>query len=65
MGLMAFGENISLYANGIFLQTIADFTYLDPGKFGYFVRAATENPFTVSYDQLRVWSLEDELFRPT
>jgi len=64
MGLMAFGENISLYANGIYLQTIADFTYLDPGRFGYFVRAATENPFTVSYDQLRVWTLEDELFPP-
>ena len=64
MGLMAFGENISLYANGVFLQTVSDFTFLDGGQFGYFVRAATENPFTVSYDQLRVWSLEDELFPP-
>ncbi len=64
MGLMAFGENISLYANGVFLQTVADFTFLDIGRFGYFVRAATENPFTVRYDQLRVWSLEDELFPP-
>jgi heat shock protein HslJ/uncharacterized protein YraI len=64
MGLMAFGENISLYANGVYLQTVADFTFLDTGKFGYFVRAATENPFTVRYDQLRVWSLEDELFPP-
>jgi heat shock protein HslJ/uncharacterized protein YraI len=64
MGLMAFGENISLYANGVFLQTVADFTFLDVGRLGYFVRAATENPFTVRYDQLRVWSLEDELFPP-
>ncbi len=64
MGLMAFGENISLYANGVFLQTVADFTFLETGRFGYFVRAATENPFTVRYDQLRVWSLEDELFPP-
>jgi heat shock protein HslJ/uncharacterized protein YraI len=64
MGLMAFGENISLYANGVFLQTVSDFTFLDGGQFGYFVRAATENPFTVRYDQLRVWSLEDELFPP-
>jgi uncharacterized protein YraI len=64
LGLMAFGENISLYANGVFLQSVADFTFLEPGRFGYFVRAATENPFTVRYDQLRVWSLEDELFPP-
>jgi heat shock protein HslJ/uncharacterized protein YraI len=64
MGLMAFGENISLYANGLYLQTVSDFTFLETGRFGYFVRAATENPFTVRYDQLRVWSLEDELFPP-
>ncbi len=64
MGLMVFGENISLYANGVFLQTVSDFTYLDAGKIGYFVRAATENPFTVRYDQMRVWVLEDELYPP-
>ena len=64
MGLLAFGEDISLYANGVFLQTVSDFTYLNPGKFGYFVRAATDQPFTVSYDQMRIWSLEDELYPP-
>jgi heat shock protein HslJ/uncharacterized protein YraI len=64
MGLLVFGEDISLYANGVFLQTVTDFTYLEPGRFGYFVRAATDKPFTVSYDQLRIWSLEDELFPP-
>ncbi len=65
MGLLVFGENISLYANGKFLTTVSDYTFPDAGRFGYFVRAATETPFTVSYDQLRVWSLEDELFPPT
>jgi heat shock protein HslJ/uncharacterized protein YraI len=65
MGLMAFGENISLYANGVYLETATDYTYLEEGKIGYFVRAATENPFTVSYDQLLVWVLEDEFFPPT
>jgi len=64
MGLLAFGENISLYANGVFLTTLSDFTYLDEGKIGLFVRAATEQPFTVRYDQLRVWALEDEFFPP-
>ncbi len=62
MGLMAFGENISLYANGVFLDTVSDYTYLDAGRIGYFVRAATETPFTVRYDQLRVWTLEDEFY---
>ncbi len=32
MGLMAFGENISLYANGVFLQTVADFTFPGDGQ---------------------------------
>ena len=64
MGLMAFGENISMYANGVYLQTVSDYTFIDTGRFGYFVRAATEDPFTVRYDQLRVWSLEDELLPP-
>jgi heat shock protein HslJ/uncharacterized protein YraI len=65
MGLLVFGEDISLYANGVYLQTVTDYTYLDEGKIGYFVRAASENPFTVRYDQLRVWALEDELYPPT
>ena len=64
LGLMAFDETLSLYVNGQFLQSVSDFTFLEPGKIGYFVRAATENPFTVRYDQLRIWSLEDELFPP-
>jgi uncharacterized protein YraI len=65
LSLLAFGENISLYANGIYLDTVTDYTYLDQGKIGYFVRAATEQPFTVSYDQLRVWALEDEYYPTT
>ncbi len=64
LGLMAFDENLSLYMNGVFLETVTDYTYLDDGRFGYFVRAATESPFTVSYDQLRVWVLEDEFYPP-
>jgi uncharacterized protein YraI len=65
MGLLAFGEHYSLYVNGVYLETVADFTFLDTGKIGYFVRAATEEPFTVRYDQLRVWVLEDEFYPPS
>lgn len=65
MGLMAFGSNISMYANGAYLQTVTDYTFLAPGRLGYFVRAATDAPFTVRYDQIRVWVLEDELYPPS
>ena len=65
MGLMAFGEHYSLYANGVYLETVTDFTFLGTGRIGYFVRAATEEPFTVRYDQLRVWVLEDEFYPPS
>lgn len=65
MGLLTFEEEISLFVNGVYQESVSDFTYLDEGKIGYFVRAATESPFTVSYDQLQVWVLEDEFFPPT
>ena len=65
LGLLAFGENISLYANGVYLETVTDYTYLGQGKIGYFVRAATDQAFTVRYDQLRLWALEDEFYPPT
>lgn len=65
LGLLTFGENISLYANGDYLETTTDFTYLEEGKIGYFVRAAEESPFTVRYDQLLLWVLEDEFYPPT
>ncbi len=64
IGLLAFGENISMYANGVYLETVPDYTFLEQGKIGYFVRAATDQPFTVRYDQLRVWVLEDEFYPP-
>ncbi len=64
-GLLTFGENLSLYINGVYLETVTDYTYLDEGKFGLFVRAATDQPFTVNYDQMRLWALEDEFYPPT
>ncbi len=65
LGLMVFGENLSLYANGVYLETVTDFTYLEQGKLGYFVRTISETPFTVRYDQLLLWALEDEFYPPT
>jgi len=64
MGLFASGADFYLYANGLFLGQTQDITYLDPGKIGYYVRAATEEPFTVAYDYLKVWVLEDDFYPP-
>ena len=64
MGLLVSGANIYLYANGLFLAQAQDITYLEPGKIGYYVRAATEEPFTVAYDYLKVWILEDDFYPP-
>ena len=64
MGLLVSGASYYLYANGLFLAQAQDVTYLEPGKLGYYVRAATDEPFTVAYDYLKVWILEDDFYPP-
>ena len=64
MGFLVQGADIYLYANGLFLGQTRDVSYLAPGKIGYFVRAATEDPFTVAYDYLKLWVLEDDVYPP-
>jgi uncharacterized protein YraI len=64
MGFLVQDSDIYLYANGLFLAQTQDITYLEPGKIGYYVRAATEDPFTVGYDYLKVWVLEDDVYPP-
>ncbi len=62
MGVVASGSNFYLYANGEFIDQLQDTRFLDPGKIGYFVRAATSNSFTVEFDNLKVWILEDDFY---
>ena len=64
MGLLVSGASYYLYANGLFLAQALDVTYLEPGKLGYYVRAATEQPFTVAYDYLKIWILEEDFYPP-
>ena len=64
MGLLVEGADTYLYANGLFLAQARDITYLEPGKIGYYVRAATEEPFTVAYDYLKIWVLEEDFYPP-
>lgn len=61
-GVVASGSNYYLYANGEFLQQVQDTRFLEPGKIGYFVRAATTNSFTAEFDNLNIWILDDDFY---
>ena len=64
MGVVAYGAQYQLYANGVFLTQVFDSTYLEPGKIGFFVRAATVQPFTVTFDNLKIWQLNQNFYPP-
>jgi len=64
IGVAANGPDYYLYANGEYLQQVQDTRFLSPGKIGFFVRAATTNSFTVEFDNLKVWVLDDEFYPP-
>lgn len=57
LGVMANGEKISLYANGVLLQEVNDNTFLGEGNFGALVAANATNGFTVRMDEISLWSL--------
>ena len=64
LGLGVYGSTYYLYANGVYLGQASDSSYLEPGKIGYFIRAASEQPFSVAYDYLKLWNLNDALYPP-
>lgn len=59
LGVIAHGDTYQLYVNGHLIAEASDASYLGEYRFGYFVRAATENPFTVRYDDLAIWLLDE------
>ena len=64
IGVVAYGGSYFLYANGVFLAEAQDITFIEEGKLGLYVRASTEQPFAVSYDNLGVWVLDDQYYPP-
>ena len=58
LGVIAHGDTYQLYVNGHLIAEASDPSYLGEYRFGYFVRAATENPFTVKYDDMAIWLLD-------
>ena len=64
IGVVAFGGEYLLYSNGVFLAGALDTTFTEEGKIGYYVRATTDQGFLTSYDNLKVWLLDDEFIPP-
>ena len=64
LGLGVYGSTYYLYVNGVYLGQTEDSSYLEAGKIGYFIRAASEQPFTVAYDYLKLWNLSDAYYPP-
>ena len=64
LGVAVTGSDFYLYANGVYLNQAEDLTFMDEGKIGYFVRAASEQPFQVKYDNMKIWILDDTFYPP-
>jgi hypothetical protein len=60
LGVIANGSSYDLYVNGHLLAEAGDASYVDAMRFGYFVRAANEDGFTVTFDDLAIWLIEEE-----
>lgn len=57
LGVMASGNRIGLYANGVLLQEINDANFTKEGYFGAFVAANQTPGFTVKLDEIAIWVL--------
>ena len=60
LGVIANGNSYALYVNGSLLAEAGDASYVDEMRFGYYVRAANEDGFTVKFDDLAIWLIENE-----
>lgn len=57
LGIRANRELLTVYANGVALNTAADQTFLASGRFGFFISAETTPNFTVGFDDMMLWAL--------
>ena len=64
IGVGAVNDHFYFYINGQYINSTRDELFLEEGKIGFYVRAGTEEKFTVRFDNLRVWALEDDLNSP-
>ncbi len=54
IGVMAIGDKIVLYANGVLLKEVTDNTFSE-GSFGLFIGARETSNFTISVDEIAYW----------
>ena len=54
MGVMAVGDRIILYANGVMLSEVKDATFTE-GNFGLFIGARDTNNFSIFVDEMAYW----------
>jgi putative lipoprotein len=64
IGVLASSDNYYLYVNGQYITQGQDSTFITDGKIGFFVRAASNQDFKVSFDDLSIWLLEDAYYPP-
>ena len=58
LGVLAHGDTYHLYVNGHLIAEASDASYVGAYRFGYFVRAATENQFIAKFDDMAIWLLD-------
>lgn len=55
LGVMAVGDRIILYINGVLITEVKDATFTE-GSFGIFVGARQTDKFTISVDEINYWN---------
>jgi len=58
LGVYVYGSTYRVYVNGQLVGEATDTAYVGDYRFGYFIRAATDEPFAVRYDNMRIWLLD-------
>jgi len=65
IGVVAYSGSYLLYANGQLLAEAQNSDYIGAGKIGYFINADTTQPFTVAYDNMAIWLLDEQYYTPS
>ena len=60
LGVIANDSSYQLHVNGQLLVEAGDAAQVDEMRFGYSVCATTEEAFTVRFDDLEIWLIEEE-----
>jgi putative lipoprotein len=59
IGVAVYGEEFLLYANGRLVTRVENSDYQGAGKIGYYVFTSGEQAFTIKFDDLAYWLLDE------